>query len=102
MFSDAPIMPPLWRRAKRMLRLYALKWYRERFARIHRTLNPLHLAEKIRTPVIVVQSDNDTVVSPPDTRYFYELVPGKKQYVVIKHGNHDVSGAERGLLKVFS
>ncbi|VVB59193.1 Serine aminopeptidase, S33 [uncultured archaeon] len=108
-FSDEPLMKELWTHAQDILSLrspvqykpvsLSLEPYKPEIKDMNVGFNPVHFAEDLKTPIHIVQSTADEVLSPEFAKKFYALLTCKKKYSEIPNAMHDLTGNEEQLIQ---
>lgn len=99
LFSDKVLMSELWDYAKNILSLAKPEFYEQEVNIINNKLNPVSFAYRLRTPIDIVQSTHDEVLSPKTAKNFFSSLNHGRKFLEIPNAKHDLQGNEKELIK---
>lgn len=97
-FSNKPLMDELWMYANNILSLKKPEFYEKEIKLVNEEFNPMNFAYELKTPIDIVQSTADEVLSPETAKKFYSLLNCKKNYFEVPNAKHDLMGDEKQLI----
>ncbi len=99
LFSNDVLMKELWGYAEDILSLENPKYYEREIRFVNERCNPMDFAKELETPISIVQSTADEVISPETVKKFYFLLNCKKGYFEVPNAKHDLVGNEEQLIQ---
>lgn len=99
LFSNHTLMNKLWKSAANILSLENPEYYEKEIQAVNAKRNPMDFAHELTTPISLVQSTDDEVLSPETAKQFYALLNCSKMYHDIPNGIHDAAGSEQELIQ---
>ena len=98
LFSNKLVMDELWMDANNILSLKTPEDYEEEIDTVNSTYNPIGFVKRLITPMTIVQSTADEVLSPKIAKKFYASLICEKSYHEIPNAKHDLKGDEEQLI----
>lgn len=95
---ENPLMPDLWKIAKRILKLEKAKHYESEIYSMLSQNDPLMFAGKIITPTEFVLSEKDEIASNANARVLYAKLKTQAGLSLISRAKHELVGDERELV----
>lgn len=99
LFSNDAKMKELWGYAEDILSLKSPKYYEREIKRVNERCNPMDFAKELETPITIVQSAADEIISPETVKKFYSMLNCKKEYLEIPNTKHELMGDEEQLIQ---
>lgn len=99
LFANHTLMNKLWKSAANIISLENPEFYEKEIQVVNEQRNPMNFAPELTTPVSLVQSTTDEILSPETAKQFYALLNCPKEYHDIPNGIHDAMGDERQLIQ---
>lgn len=99
LFANHTLMNTLWKSAANIISLENPEFYEKEIELVNEQCNPMNFAQELTTPIALVQSTNDKILSPETAKQFYTLLNCPKAYQDIPHGIHDAMGDEQQLIQ---
>lgn len=98
LFSNKELMDELWMYANNILSLKKPEVYEREIKAVNKYFNPMNFAHELKTPIDIVQSTADEVLSPEPAKDFYSLLNCKARYFELPDAKHDLIGNEKQLI----
>ncbi len=99
LFSNDALMKELWMYADKILSLENPNYYEREIRFVNERCNPMDFAKELETPITIVQSAADEVISPETVKEFYSMLNCKKKYFELPNAKHDLMGDEEQLIQ---
>ncbi len=98
LFSNKPLMDELWMHANNILLLKRSEIYETEIKLVNEKFNPMDFAYELKTPIDIVQSIADEVLSPETAKKFHSSLNCEKKYFEVPNAKHDLMGDEKQLI----
>lgn len=100
MFSNEALMQEYWSLAENILSLQSPSSYTAEIEKINEGFDPMKFADKLITPMHIIQSSEDDVISLQTVKTFFNSLTCKKEFIEIPGLNHFPKGDEAQLINV--